>query len=271
MRSLMKWQVAGFAAAALIGAVWAAPARAELILDTSTSALAQGFGNVPRLLTVQFTAPPPEVACDANSGGSLIQGQAACSSSLTDTAMVNSGDVSGSNKNNLISFSAEGITNASQIRILYNPSQTGPNPQSDIYDFDLKFYNSSNGLVFTDHSGCGNNTSALTSPYLPGSCTGTSSDVLFFADTGTNLGNGGVGMVLKFNTAEINAINAACGVNFINCSTAAADAQIGFSNDGPDSFVLFNSNLAVPEPASLAIFGAALAGLGLVRRRRKTA
>jgi hypothetical protein len=48
------------------------PANANIIKDTSMVALAQGFGAVPRLLTVQADQTP-EFACDSNSGGSLVQ------------------------------------------------------------------------------------------------------------------------------------------------------------------------------------------------------
>jgi hypothetical protein len=53
----------------------------------------------------------------------------------------------------------------------------------------------------------------------------------------------------------------------------ALDSTISFPNQsaGPDSYALIDTGtiaLTVPEPTSLALLTLALAGLGLVRRRR---
>ena len=41
----------------------------------------------------------------------------------------------------------------------------------------------------------------------------------------------------------------------------------GYEEDGPIQLVSFTDGTAVPEPASLGLFGAALAGLAFLRRR----
>ena len=102
---------------------------------------------------------------------------------------------------------------------------------------------------------------------------------LFFGDTGTNLGNGGTGFALVLDAFEAAAVNAACGASLSGCITMAAETTIWNANDGPDSFFLFRSNgvtsctpgvdCDLPEPITLSLFGAGLAGAVAVRRRRR--
>jgi PEP-CTERM motif len=86
----------------------------------------------------------------------------------------------------------------------------------------------------------------------------------------TNPGNGQSDYLFGLNALEAAAFNAAIAGNFND--VIALDSTISFPNQsaGPDSYTLIN-NARIPEPASLAIFGAGLAGLGLIRRRRRKA
>jgi len=252
----------------------ASSASADIVFDSSIVALGQGFGAVPRLLTVQYSgkgvAGALESACDSNVAGALST--TTCSG--LDASFQGNGliDTGGSNvngpKNSLVNLAGAGITNAQSILLVYNPSQTGVDPTTDILDITLKFYDANNNLVISIDSGCGN------------TCAFDNTDPLFFGDTGVNLGNGGTGFGLVIDATQQAAINAACGLNFSGCITMAAETTIWNANDGPDSFFLFNLNgvtsctpgvdcPAVPEPITISLFGAGLAGAAALYRRRK--
>ena len=240
-----------------------APASADIVYDSTITQLGTGFGAVPRMLTVEQTgsdkinAAGMESACDGNSGGSLSIGQCSgvdASFKPNGWIVPNSADSVSGHKDALVTLSSASITNANQIVIIYNPSQEGTSPWTDIVDITLKFYDSSNNYLFSVDGGCGDK------------CNYNSTDSLYFANTGTNLGNGGTGFALDLDPAETNYVNNHCGPSMVNCITMALEVTIANANDGPDSFFLYTPS-TIPEPLTLSLFCAGL--LGAVGMRRK--
>src|SRR5258708_34595777 len=113
---------AGIAASGLFVA---SPASASIIFNSSISAVAQGFGAKPRLLTVQTGLTATESACDSNVGGVLSQTCSGADATFQGNGTIDAGgnDVSVANKNSLANLSSYGITDATQIILIYNPSQ----------------------------------------------------------------------------------------------------------------------------------------------------
>jgi hypothetical protein len=261
----MLWGLIPVFVAGMLTAL-SAPAAADIVFDSSIVQLGTGFGAVPRMLTVQQTGSSInpagfESACDGNSGGSLLIGQ--CLG--TDAAykgngyiVPNSGDSVSGHKDALVTLSSEGLTNANQIVIIYNPSQEGASPWTDIVDLTLKFYGSNNQVIFSVDGGCGNN------------CAYDNTDSLYFGDTGVNLGNGGTGFALVLDADQAAKVNMACGLNLVNCITMALETTIANANDGPDSFFLFTP-ATVPEPLTITLFAAGLLGVAGMRRKLRKA
>jgi hypothetical protein len=233
--------------ALILGA--ASPASASLIYDETIVVTAQGFGAAPRILTVQTTGT--ESGCGANVGGSLVTGASACQGDATiaPNGVVNTGGdeaTGGDNKFSIVDLGDVGVSSADQIALIYNPSQTGSDPTTNITDVTLKFYDSNNTLVASV-----DNAETLTFGVV-------------------NPGNGGAGFTLVLDDTQAAQIDALLGD--LSNYTVALEATITNSNDGPDSFRLTSiegATTPVPEPGTIALFGSGLLAAGLVGRRQR--
>jgi hypothetical protein len=216
-------------------------ARADLVLSGATPSAsfvdlgAQGFGNAPRLLTLQ-TSP---FESGAVSGTGVTSGDA----------------ISGSNKASAPTLNAVGWTSGANVAIGFNSDQTGQTGIT-LDTLVLRLWGP-NGTTLLG-------TFSLASPVT-----------FSATDLALQQGNGAAVFKFVLTAGQQTTFNALIAANdgsdrisLASSLGCAAGAPAGClpSNDGPDSFVAI---LGVPEPSTWAMMILGFAGIGFLAYRRR--
>ena len=234
-------------------------ASASLIYQSSIIASAQGFGAAPRDLTLQ--AKGEDSTTESGSIGVNSMGGIAFGSFIPDSSVhlgngvTNSGLLNDlpmpradNQKYGIPTVFSLGITSASQIGILFNATEPSGD-SANVTDITLKFFKA-NGTFLGAIDGQQNFVS-------------------------TNPGNGVAGFTFVVDAAQqpyVNGLLAQGG----STTTLALESTITDVAGGPESFLIYNlaplipgggDDTLIPEPASMALLGAGLMGVGLIRRR----
>jgi hypothetical protein len=213
-------------------------AHASLIYDVGIDLSGQGFGNLPRLLTIQETGQPTgtESGCVDFSGN---PGSCVPNASVHDgNGFSNAGgnEITGADKIGVVTAASLGITSADQLVVIFDPDEPGQG-SIDVADLTLKFFDATGALL--------------------GAIDGQQS----FASTDPGVGQAGFAFVVSPDEqAYVNGLLA-------QGATLALEATLNDAAGGPDTFTVANVS-AVPVPAAQPLLGSALAALALLRRRK---
>ncbi len=245
---MMKKQFkASIIAAGLMAA--ASGAQANLVLDGTVAASGQGFGNAPRLLTIQGTG---NATTESGAIGILNGSIVGMSPGISDASVFGgngvqnlSGDLvnplSDNQKYGIPTLSELGWTTASNVGLIFNATEPGGDGLN-VTDVTLKFYNGNTVVAAID----GN-----------------------FSLASTLQGNGVAGFKISVDQAQQTFLNN----NVFNQKGAgnyriALESTITGVAGGPESFSAIKMAPAVPEPQTYAMMLAGLGLLGFARVRR---
>ncbi len=259
-----------FAPAGALALLAVAPqaASASLIFDSTINVTAQGFGNNPRLLTLQERGNGDDIqsgCVSANAGGSIAIGSGSC---ISDSSVFKGNGVTNvggdevnpqtdNQKFGIPTLGELGFKDASDIGLLFNAIEPGGAAKNNVNvnDVTLKFYGS-NGSLLAAIDGQQN-----------------------FPTTET--GNGKAGAVFVVDAEQQAFLNSTIfGLPNFSDIRIALESTISAAQAGPESFSAVNLNRSggstgggstggtpVPAPAGFGLF--ALAAVGLLGARRK--
>ncbi len=245
--SKMSKRCAGAMAAALLGV--SPGASASLIQNGELAIGAQGFGNAPRLLTIQGQGNNTfESGAIGISGGAIVALTPGISDALvfSGNGVTNAGGNTVNPLNDTLKFGIPTLgslnwTSGANVNLLFNATEPGGDGLT-ITDVTLKFYNGNSVITAID----GN-----------------------FSYASTLTGNGSAGFLISVDAAQQTFLNTTVfnQAGFSNFRIALESTITGVAG-GPESFSAVAVS-PVPEPEIYAMMGLGLGLLGWVGRRRK--
>ena len=235
----------------LIGTVTINAIHAGVILSGPDVSGAAGFGNMPRILTVQATGnASTESGCIAWNGSRMIVGSGACS----NAANVGGDEPNphGFPKDSVPTLSSLGFTKASDIGIVFDATEPGNTSGNSLTmsSLILKFYSPSGVLLLSE-----------------------SLDNAPLVFNQTVVGNGKTDYLFVLDQQGINEVTNTifANPNSGNVHIALETTMTGV-HGGPESFLAeaaVGHTATVPEPASAVLISAGLIGLAVLRRLTK--